>query len=91
MTITTVHYVSAINVCVSLSHTHIHTHARTKALQDVVAPEEKRRIIGDTFVRVAEAAIAQLGVSSADVFLAQGTLRPDLIESASALARQATH
>ena len=53
----------------------------------MTAPEEKRKIIGDTFMRVAEKAVAQFNLKPEDVFLAQGTLRPDLIESASTLAR----
>ena len=58
----------------------------TGALRDVVAPEEKRQIIGDTFLRIAEKAMASLQLDPERVFLAQGTLRPDLIESASHLA-----
>jgi len=57
----------------------------TKALGETVHPEEKRKIIGDTFMHVAEQAIASWGLDLKpdDVFLAQGTLRPDLIESSS--------
>jgi GMP synthase (glutamine-hydrolysing) len=55
----------------------------TKTLKEVVDPEEKRKIIGDTFVHVAEKEIQELGLGVDEVFLAQGTLRPDLIESAS--------
>jgi GMP synthase (glutamine-hydrolysing) len=58
-----------------------------QALKTVTAPEEKRKIIGDTFMRVAEAALRDLHLQPEDVYLAQGTLRPDLIESASSLAR----
>ncbi len=46
-------------------------------------PEVKRQIIGDTFVHVANQAMRDLGLVPEQVFLAQGTLRPDLIESAS--------
>jgi GMP synthase (glutamine-hydrolysing) len=51
-------------------------------LDTVVNPEEKRKIIGDTFVRVAQEEIVRLGLNVETTFLAQGTLRPDLIESA---------
>eukprot|EP00730_Choanoeca_flexa_P019431 TRINITY_DN9491_c0_g1_i2.p1 TRINITY_DN9491_c0_g1~~TRINITY_DN9491_c0_g1_i2.p1 ORF type:complete len:678 (+),score=189.18 TRINITY_DN9491_c0_g1_i2:35-2035(+) len=61
----------------------------TQALKTVTAPEEKRKIIGDTFMRVAEKAVAQFNLKPEDVYLAQGTLRPDLIESASKLASSA--
>jgi GMP synthase (glutamine-hydrolysing) len=51
-----------------------------EALREVVDPEEKRRRIGATFVRVFEREAAPL--SGID-FLAQGTLYPDVIESTS--------
>jgi len=59
---------------------------QTKILCQTVHPEEKRRIIGDTFMTVANDLIEELKLKPEDVFLGQGTLRPDLIESASALA-----
>ncbi|KAG8185590.1 hypothetical protein JTE90_023289 [Oedothorax gibbosus] len=49
-------------------------------------PEEKRKIIGDTFMRVAEDIVADLNLKPEETLLGQGTLRPDLIESASTLA-----
>ncbi|KAK0419942.1 hypothetical protein QR680_014420 [Steinernema hermaphroditum] len=54
-------------------------------MYDAVEPEHKRKMIGDTFIRCKDRAVDELKLD-ADMFLAQGTLRPDLIESASALA-----
>ena len=48
-------------------------------LKGVTDPEEKRKIIGNTFVRVFEAEAEKAGPFE---FLAQGTLYPDVIESA---------
>lgn len=80
-----------------------HTY-QTKRLDETLDPEEKRKIIGDTFIKVAQAEVEKLGLSVDDVFLGmfrrnndfdskanmlflgQGTLRPDLIESASHIA-----
>ncbi|MCE2900563.1 MAG: glutamine-hydrolyzing GMP synthase [Gemmatimonadetes bacterium] len=52
------------------------------ALAGVGEPERKRRIIGEHFIRVFEAASAEAGTDAA--FLVQGTLYPDVIESVSA-------
>lgn len=48
------------------------------ALQGVTDPESKRRIIGETFIRVFEAQARQLGELC---FLVQGTIYPDVVES----------
>lgn len=50
------------------------------ALAGVTDPEAKRKIIGEKFVRIFEAEARKLGHVG---FLAQGTLYPDVIESAS--------
>ena len=47
-------------------------------LKEVEDPEQKRRIIGDEFIRVFEEEAAKLGQID---FLTQGTLYPDVIES----------
>lgn len=52
-------------------------------LSGVVDPEEKRKIIGETFIRVFEEAASGVGDAR---FLVQGTLYPDVIESGSASA-----
>ncbi|HET8738128.1 MAG TPA: glutamine-hydrolyzing GMP synthase [Acidimicrobiia bacterium] len=49
-------------------------------LEGVTDPEEKRKTIGETFIRVFEEAAAGAGDAS---FLVQGTLYPDVIESGS--------
>ncbi len=56
-------------------------------LRGVTDPEQKRRIIGNTFIEVFEAEARQLD----DIeFLAQGTLYPDVIESVSFKGPSAT-
>ena len=50
-----------------------------KKLKDVTDPEEKRKIIGTEFIRVFEEESNRLGPFH---YLAQGTLYPDVIESA---------
>ncbi len=50
-----------------------------RRLRGIVAPEEKRRIIGTEFIRVFEETAKSLGDFH---FLLQGTLYPDVIESA---------
>jgi GMP synthase (glutamine-hydrolysing) len=62
----------------------VHADARARFLErlaGVVDPEEKRRRIGETFVRVFEAEAERHGPFA---FLAQGTLYPDVIESTTA-------
>lgn len=49
-------------------------------LRDVTEPEEKRKIIGEEFIRVFEDEAKKLGKIS---YLVQGTIYPDIIESGS--------
>jgi len=50
-----------------------------EALHDLVEPEEKRRAIGDTFVRVFQETARELRIE--DHLLGQGTIYPDTIET----------
>jgi GMP synthase (glutamine-hydrolysing) len=49
-------------------------------LDGVTDPEQKRKVIGETFIRVFEEAAASVGEAR---YLVQGTLYPDVIESGS--------
>ncbi|MFC1910672.1 glutamine-hydrolyzing GMP synthase [Chloroflexota bacterium] len=51
-----------------------------KRLEGIIDPEQKRKIIGEEFIRVFEQEARKIGKVD---FLAQGTLYPDVIESAS--------
>jgi len=68
------------------------SHRFLRRLKGVVDPEQKRRIIGEEFIRVFEEQAQKLGAVE---YLAQGTLYPDVIESAGAdtkvAARIKTH
>jgi len=48
------------------------------ALKGVIEPEQKRKIVGEKFIRVFEAQAKQLGQPK---FLVQGTIYPDVVES----------
>ena len=52
-------------------------------LQGIIDPEEKRKIIGEEFIRVFEDEAKKIGKVN---FLAQGTLYPDVIESVSSVS-----
>jgi GMP synthase (glutamine-hydrolysing) len=52
-------------------------------LEGITDPEQKRMIIGETFIRVFEEAAASVGRAT---YLVQGTLYPDVIESGSGSA-----
>ncbi|ELT99234.1 hypothetical protein CAPTEDRAFT_224299 [Capitella teleta] len=70
-----------------------HRRRKTQPLNQTCDPEEKRKIIGDTFMNVSSEVYLGQGRRPTDTDLAimthfhrAGTLRPDLIESASELA-----
>ena len=79
-----------VNV-INASHQFMNGHTviddkKTPLLCHVTDPETKRKIIGDTFMNVANRIIEDMKLDPDKVILGQGTLRPDLIESASDLA-----
>ena len=64
----------------------VHVKAEDRFLEllaGVTDPEAKRKIIGETFIRVFEEAASSVGDAA---YLVQGTLYPDVIESGSASA-----
>lgn len=54
-----------------------------RRLKGVTEPEQKRKIIGETFIEVFEAEAKKHNTKGEIKFLAQGTLYPDVIESVS--------
>lgn len=59
---------------------------KTMTLSEAIEPEVKRNIIGNTFIAISNKVIQKLNLETDMLLLAQGTLRPDLIESGSAHA-----
>jgi GMP synthase (glutamine-hydrolysing) len=73
-----------------LNLNHIHIDASQKfitALKDISHPEQKRKIIGSTFIEIFEEEAKKITGAK---FLVQGTLYPDVIESVSVKGKSAT-
>ena len=71
-----------------LNHIHIDASERfLKNLKGISNPEQKRKIIGNTFIEVFEEEAAKIDNAG---FLVQGTLYPDVIESVSVKGASAT-
>ena len=51
------------------------------ALHHITDPQQKRKIIGETFLQVRDDVVKKLGLTEDEWLLAQGTLYPDIIES----------
>ncbi|HOJ63572.1 MAG TPA: glutamine-hydrolyzing GMP synthase [Spirochaetota bacterium] len=52
-----------------------------EAIKGVIDPQEKRKIIGETFLKVRDKVLNKLNLNYDEFLLAQGTLYPDIIES----------
>ncbi len=76
----------------SLAAKHVHiVYARQEylsALANIADPEEKRKIIGDLFVKITQREVEKLGLGD-NFLLAQGTLYTDLIESGKGTGKHA--
>ena len=59
---------------------------QTLTLEEVINPEEKRKIIGDTFMKIAFREMKAFGINPKKDYLVQGSLFTDLIESGSKVA-----
>ena len=54
-------------------------------MTELTDPEEKRNIIGTVFIQIVHETAQELNLDLDKTFIAQGTIRPDLIESGNAL------
>lgn len=52
-----------------------------EAVKGVADPQQKRQIVGDTFIKVQSDAVRDIGLDPEHWILGQGTLYPDIIES----------
>ena len=60
-----------------------------RKLKDVTDPEQKRKVIGRTFIDIFDNESINLYASSEINFLAQGTIYPDVIESSESESKEA--
>lgn len=51
------------------------------AIKDETDPQKKRKAVGETFIKVRDETVRELGVAAENMLLGQGTLYPDVIES----------
>ena len=58
-----------------------HSETFLNNVEGVAEPEKKRKIIGETFINVADEALRKLGLNPNEWLLGQGTIYPDTIES----------
>ncbi|MCL2874371.1 MAG: 7-cyano-7-deazaguanine synthase [Defluviitaleaceae bacterium] len=54
-------------------------------MTELTNPEEKRNIIGTVFIHIVHETAKELGLDMDKTFIAQGTIRPDLVESGNSL------
>ncbi|HPO48812.1 MAG TPA: glutamine-hydrolyzing GMP synthase [Spirochaetota bacterium] len=52
-----------------------------KAVENITDPQQKRKNIGETFLKIREEVVKRLNLDENDRLLGQGTLYPDIIES----------
>ncbi len=65
------------------------SHDFLRALDGVTEPQKKRGIIGDMFVEVMESELGGMGLDWENLYLAQGTLYTDRIESGEGVGKKA--
>lgn len=60
-------------------------------LTKIIDPEEKRNLIGEMFINILVNKLNEIGLDLNKTFIAQGTLRPDLIESGNPIVSSSAH
>nr|MDD6336433.1 glutamine-hydrolyzing GMP synthase [bacterium] len=75
-------HLERVNAAELFFHSTVNVDGRTLGpLDKTLDPEERRNIIGTLFVNITQQACQKLGLDFDHTYWAQGTLRPDLIES----------